>query len=156
MDLFGDSRCGLWLIMLFVATDAPMYRTDAKAVEAGGYPQSGYSGYSGYPQQQQQETPGDSTCCTQLLLIGGAALCCFLCMKLCNKGDQSQTNASNTLAPLATGCLANLCAGNAMGNATNNPNVNYNSVDNQIITSPPDLTTNHTDQYGRCKEQQHW
>ncbi|KAI4469987.1 calpain [Holotrichia oblita] len=116
--------------------DAPIYRMDAKDVEA-----AGYQGYPAYPQQQQQQqTSGDNSCCTQLLLIGGAALCCYLCMQLCGnkENNQSQTStAASTLAPLATGCLANLCpSGNTM-NQPSNTSAHYSGVDNQIITSPP-------------------
>ncbi|GJQ77204.1 hypothetical protein Trydic_g14875 [Trypoxylus dichotomus] len=113
--------------------DAPTYRTDVKSVEAGGY-----RGYSNYPQQPQQQTPQDNSCCTQLLVIGGAALCCFLCMQLCRKNDnQTQTNTTNTLGPLATGCLANLCSENLM-NTSNSANRDHSSnIDNQIVTTPP-------------------
>lgn len=140
------TRCGLWLLMhiLFVDTDAPIYRTDTKGVEAYGYP-----GYSNYPPQhqdhQQEQSSQDNSCCTQLLVIGGAALCCFLCMQLCgNKDNQTQTN---TFAPLATGCLANLCREN-VANTTTNSNRNYNSVDNQIVTAPPDPSAHN---YGRSR-----
>ncbi|KRT83112.1 HLH domain-containing protein [Oryctes borbonicus] len=113
--------------------DAPAYRMDAKSVEAGGY----HPAYSNYPQQPQQQTPQDNSCCTQLLVIGGAALCCFLCMQLCgNKDNQAQTNTTSTLAPLATGCLGNLCSENLM-NTSNNANREHSNIDNQIITTPP-------------------
>ncbi|KAK9710645.1 EF-hand domain pair [Popillia japonica] len=124
-----------------MGTDAPIYRMDAKGVEAGGY-----QGYPAYPQQQQQDS-GNNSCCTQLLLIGGAALCCYLCMQLCGgKNDnQSQTNtAASAIAPLATGCLANLCPSGSTMNQPSNGSAHYSGVDNQIITSqPPHAPANH-------------
>lgn len=117
-----------------MAIDAPMYKMDTKGVEAG------------YPGQTSEDTSG----CTQALVIGGAALCCFLCMQLCkDKDNQNQSNAPNTanaLGPLATGCLADLCRGN-VSNSMNNSNRNYEGVDTQIITSPPDPSI----RYGRFR-----
>ncbi|XP_071050221.1 calpain-A-like isoform X2 [Onthophagus taurus] len=106
--------------------DGPIEKMGMKQVE----------GVEGGPGGQQ----GDFPCCqdkSMLLCIG--ALCCFLCMLMCK--DKSNQNPQDMCGACTGGILANLCAGSLAGQMQpqrTNDNRVYNSIDNEIITAPPD------------------
>lgn len=115
----------------WTSTDEPLYRTGVTTQEAG---PGGGGGTA------------EGTSCNNLILVAISAVCCLVCYALCKKkdGEGQQSTAPNPVGPLASGCLASLCANQMGANTTRTSNNrNYNSVDHEIISEPPEPTRNH-------------